>query len=90
MLRPNQVWSSDITYIWTSEGWLYSAAVKYLYTKQVVRYGLNKCMTAQLVCNALNTAIRNKRALKGLIVHSDRGTQYRSHEYRNMLEKYEF
>lgn len=74
MLRPNQVWSSDINYIWTSKGWLYLAAVKDLYTKQVIRCSLNKCMTAQLVCNALNTAIRNQRALKDLIVHSDRGS----------------
>ena len=51
MTRPNQAWSSDITYIWTVEGWLYLAAVKDLYTKQVVGYSLNERMTTQLVCN---------------------------------------
>lgn len=64
MTRPNQAWSSDITYIWTVEGWLYLAAVKDLYTKQVVGYSLNERMTAQLVCNALNMAIHNQNQPK--------------------------
>ena len=90
MSVPNQAWVSDITYIWTSEGWLYLAALKDLYTKQVVGYSLNERMTAELVCNALSMAIRNQKPRQGLIVHSDRGSQYCSHEYRTMLEKYGF
>ncbi|AWL27393.1 IS3-like element ISAba21 family transposase (plasmid) [Acinetobacter defluvii] len=90
MTKPNLAWSSDITYIWTAEGWLYLAAVKDLYTKQVVGYSLNERMTAQLVCNALTMAIRNQKPTKGLIVHSDRGSQYCSHEYRKILEKCDF
>lgn len=90
MTRPNQAWSSDITYIWTAEGWLYLAAVKDLYTKQVVGYSLNDRMTAQLICNALNMAIHNQQPTKELIVHSDRGSQYCSREYRNILEQYGF
>ena len=66
---PNVAWVSDITYIWTNEGWLYLAA---------------------LVCNALSMAIRNHTPSRNLIVHSDRGSQYCSHDYRNMLEKYDF
>lgn len=89
MTRPNQAWSSDITYIWTAEGWLYLAAVKDLYTKQVVGYSLNERMTAQLVCNALNMAIHNQKPTKELIVHTDRGSQYCSREYRNVLEQYD-
>ncbi|EKU68070.1 integrase core domain protein, partial [Acinetobacter pittii] len=58
--------------------------------EQVVGYSLNERMTAQLVCNALNMAIRNQKPAKGLIVHSDRGSQYCSHEYRNILEQYGF
>jgi putative transposase len=73
-------------YLHLDEGWLYLAAVKEFYTKQVVGYSLNECMTAQLVCNALNIAIRNQKPSKGLIIHSDRGSQYCSHEYRNILE----
>ena len=88
--HPNQAWVSDITYIWTAEGWLYLAALKDLCTKQVVGYSLSDRMTTQLVCNALSMAIRNHKPPQNLIVHSDRGSQYCSHEYRNILEKYEF
>ncbi len=77
--RPNESWVSDITYIWTSEGWLYLAGVKDLYSKELVCYTINKRMTADLVCRALNMAIKNKRPSQGLIVHSDRGSQYCSH-----------
>ncbi len=90
MVTPNIAWVSDITYIWTAEGWLYLAALKDLCTKQVVGYSLSERMTTQLVCNALTIAIRNQKPPHGLIVHSDRGSQYCSHNYRNMLEKYRF
>lgn len=90
MTAPNQAWVSDITYIWTAEGWLYLAALKDLYTKQVVGYSLGKRMTADLVCKALSMAIRNHNPEKGLIVHSDRGGQYCSHEYRKLLRKYDY
>ena len=87
---PNVAWVSDITYIWTAEGWLYLAALKDLYSKQVVGYSLSERMTADLVCNALSMAIRNHKPFEGLIVHSDRGSQYCSHEYCNMIKKYGF
>jgi transposase InsO family protein len=60
--RPNESWVSDITYIWTAEGWLYLAGVKDLYTKELVGYAINKRMTADLVCCALNMAIKNDPA----------------------------
>ena len=85
--RPNQAWVSDITYIWTNEGWLYLAGVKDLYTKELVGYAINKRMTADLVCRALNMAIKNKRPSQGLIVHSDRGSQYTSELYKSSLKK---
>lgn len=88
--RPNQAWVSDITYIWTNEGWLYLAGVKDLYTKEVVGYALDKRMTADLVCKALSMAIKNKKPGKELIVHSDRGSQYCSHAYHNLIKKYGF
>ncbi|MEG1709786.1 MAG: IS3 family transposase [Acinetobacter sp.] len=90
MAQPNQAWVSDITYIWTNEGWLYLAALKDLYTKQIVGYCLDERMTTHLVCNALKMAILNQKPQQGLIVHSDRGSQYCSHEYRNILEEYGF
>ena len=87
---PNIAWSSDITYIWTNEGWVYLAAVKDLYSKEIVGYVLNKRMTADLVCEALNKAIKYKHPAKGLIIHSDRLSQYCSHQYRQIIEKYGF
>ncbi len=77
--RPNGAWVSNITYIWINKGWLYLAGVKGLYTKELVGYAINKRMTADLVCKALNMAIKNKRPSLCLIVHSDRGSQYCSH-----------
>ncbi|MBE0443134.1 MULTISPECIES: IS3 family transposase [unclassified Psychrobacter] len=88
--RPNESWVSDITYIWTSEGWLYLAGVKDLYTKELVGYAINKRMTADLVCRALNMAIKNKRPSQGLIVHSDRGSQYCSHAYHKIIKQHQF
>lgn len=87
---PNIAWVSDITYIWTNEGWVYLAAFKDLYSKEIVGYALNKRMTADLVCEALNNAIKYKRPARGLIVHSDRGSQYCSHQYRQIIDKYGF
>ena len=88
--RPNESWVSDITYIWTAEGWLYLAGVKDLYTKELVGYAINKRMTADLVCRALNMAIKNKRPSQGLIVHSDRGSQYCSHAYHKIIKQHHF
>ena len=88
--HPNEAWVSDITYIWTMEGWLYLAGVKDLYTKELVGYAINKRMTADLVCRALNMAIKNKRPSQGLIVHSDRGSQYCSHAYHKIIEQHQF
>lgn len=88
--RPNCAWVSDITYIWTDEGWLYLAGVKDLYTKELVGYAIDKRMKADLVCKALNKAIKDKRPSQGLIVHSDRGSQYCSDDYRKIISKYGF
>jgi transposase InsO family protein len=88
--RPNESWVSDITYIWTNEGWLYLAGVKDLYTKELVGYAINKRMTADLVCRALNMAIKNKGPSQGLIVHSDRGSQYCSHAYHKIINQHHF
>ena len=88
--RPNESWVSDITYIWANEGWLYLAGVKDLYTKELVGYAINKRMTADLVCKALNMAIKNKRPSQGLIVHSDRVSQYCSHAYHKIIKQHNF
>lgn len=69
---------------------MYLAAVKDLYSKEIVGYALKKRMAADLVCQALNNAIRYKRPAKGLILHSDRGRQYCSHQYRQIIQKHGF
>ena len=89
-LRSSAPQVSDITYIWTNEGWVYLAAVKDLYSKEIVGYALDKRMTADLVCQALSNAIKYKRPARGLIVHSDRGSQYCSYQYRQIIQKHGF
>jgi transposase InsO family protein len=83
--RPDAVWVSDITYIWTRQGWLYLAVILDLYSRKVVGWSLADRMTASLVCNALSAAVRLRRPKPGLIFHSDRGSQYASHAFRRRL-----
>jgi putative transposase len=88
--QPNAAWVSDITYIWTNEGWLYLAGVKDLYTKELVGYCLSERMTTNLCTQALQMAIRRRQPTSELIVHSDRGSQYCSKAYHAMLSMYGF
>jgi transposase InsO family protein len=85
---PNKVWVSDITYVPTDEGWLYVAAHKDLYTADIVGYAMGERLTTNLVSQSLFKAVAVKRPSKGLIHHSDRGSQYCSHEYRDILERF--
>lgn len=85
---PNQVWLSDITYIPTEEGWLYLAGHKDLFTGEVVGYAMAERMTRALVSQSLIRAVTLKRPGKGLIHHSDRGSQYCSYDYRKILEQF--
>lgn len=84
--QPNQVFVGDITYVWTSEGWLYLAVVIDLYSRKVVGWSMGSRMKAQLVCDALTMAIWQRQPGQGLIVHSDQGVQYASHQYRQLLK----
>ena len=86
--RPNQAWSSDITYIWTAEGWQYLAGIKDLYSREIVGYAISPRMTTALCLDALKMAIKQRRPASGLIVHSDRGSQYCSNAYRAYLDRY--
>lgn len=83
--RPNQVFVGDITYIATREGWLYLAVVIDLYSRKVVGWSMSSRMKAQLVFDALRMAIWQRKPNTGLIVHTDRGSQYASHQYRDLL-----
>lgn len=83
--KPNQKWVSDITYIATDEGWLYLAGVMDLYGRAIVGFSMADHMRKSLVIKALNQAIGRTGAIKGLLVHSDRGVQYASKEYQAIL-----
>ena len=85
---PNQVWVADITYIPTDEGWLFLAAVKDLYTCEIVGWAMDKQMTKQLVIDALRAAYWRKKPLPGLLHHSDRGSQFCSGSYRALQVGY--
>jgi transposase InsO family protein len=87
-LRPNEVWVSDITYIYTEEGWLYLATVMDLCLRRVVGWAMDERMTRGLVIDALDMAVKNRRPGSGVLHHSDRGSQYASDDYQERLKKY--
>ena len=87
--EPNTVWVSDITYVPTDEGWLYLAGHKDLFTGEIVGYAMGERLTKSLVSESLFRAVAAKRPANGLLHHSDRGSQYCSYEYRNILEQFE-
>ncbi|MDD2468899.1 MAG: IS3 family transposase [Desulfobulbus sp.] len=87
--EPDQVYVSDIAYIWTSEGWLYLAIVLDLFSRQVVGWSLNSRMSRKLVMDALQMAIWRRRPASGLLFHSDRGSQYcSSADFQEMLKQH--
>ena len=86
--RPNQAWVADITYIRTRSGWLYLAVVLDLFARKVVGWAMAPHMQATLVCQALQLAIAQRQPAPGLIVHSDRGSQYASDAHRALLVKH--
>ena len=85
---PNEVWVADITYIPTVEGWLYLAGVKDVFTCELVGYAMGERMTQELVAQALFRAVQQKRPAPGLIHHSDRGSQYCSDNYQQLLDQF--
>jgi len=83
---PNRKWVSDITYVATDEGWLYVAVVLDLYSRLVVGWSMSERMTTKLVADALTMAIWRRKMPTGVIVHSDRGSQYCAHVYQRLLQ----
>jgi putative transposase len=86
--QPNKVWLSDITYVPTDEGWLYLAGHKDLFNAEIVGYAMGERLSKNLVSQSLLRALSTRRPQKGLLHHSDRGSQYCSHEYRSLLEQF--
>ena len=87
-MRPDQAWTADITYIPTREGWLYLAVVMDLYTRMIVGWAMDARMTRDLVIRALRMAWFRRKPNAGLIHHSDRDSQYCSHDYQALLVDY--
>jgi len=85
---PDKIYVSDITYVWTFEGWLYLCAVIDLFSRRVVGYSMSDKIDTVLVSDALKMALLTRKPENGLIFHSDRGSQYASYEFRDLLTKH--
>lgn len=83
--EPNKVWVSDITYVWTHEGWLYVSAVLDLFSRGVVGLAMDKTIADTLVTQAMRQAILRRGSQKGLICHTDRGSQYAGNNFKKVL-----
>ena len=88
LIRPNQVWVSDITYIWTAAGWVYLAAIMDLCSRKILGWSLGDRLDASLVKQALSQALADRRPAPGLVHHSDRGSQYASSAFRALLHSW--
>ncbi len=87
---PNRAFVSDITYIWTDEGWLYLCVVIDLFSRKIVGWSMSSRMKKELVIQAFLMTITSRKIIKGAIFHSDRGSQYASAEYQKLLKKHNF
>ena len=83
--QPNRVWAGDITYVWTTEGWLYLAVVLDLYSRLVIGWAMGSRLTVELAEQALTMAVANRTPRAGLLHHSDRGSQYAATSYQHLL-----
>jgi putative transposase len=85
----NQAWVADITYVRTRAGWLYLATVMDLFSRKIVGWAMAPHMQAELVCQALSKAVASRQPKAGLMVHTDRGSQYASDSYRDLMARHE-
>jgi transposase InsO family protein len=83
--HPNRVWAGDLTYVWTTEGWLYLAVVLDLYSRTVIGWAMGHRLTVDLAEHALTMALANRKPTAGLLHHSDRGNQYAATSYQQLL-----
>lgn len=88
--RPNQKWAGDISYIWTREGWLYLAVILDLHSRRVIGWAVSNRIKRDLAIRALKMAIALRSPPRGCIFHSDRGSQYCSHDYQKVLSEHGF
>lgn len=90
VVRVNEIWVSDITYLRTAAGWLYLCIFLDLFSRRIVGWSMSDTLDAANVCNALKMAVGRRQPSAGLIIHSDRGIQYASAEFRQLLAQYDF
>ena len=83
--HPNRVWAGDLTYVWTTEGWLYLAVILDLYSRRVIGWAMGHRLTVELAEQALTMALANRTPRAGLLHHSDRGSQYAATSYQRLL-----
>jgi putative transposase len=83
--HPNRVWAGDITYVWTTEGWLYLAVLLDLYSRFVIGWAMGHRLTVELAEQALTMALTHRNPRAGLLHHSDRGSQYAATSYQQVL-----
>ena len=88
--HPDQVWVSDITYLWTREGWLYLAVILDLFSRRIVGWAMSHRLGQELVLNAFQQALWRRRPGSGVIFHSDQGVQYACTAFRNLLKEHKF
>ena len=86
--QPDLYWTADITYVWTLEGWMYLAIVMDLFSRRIDGWAMDKRMKAHLTIDALAMAYWMRKPAKGLVHHSDGGSQYACYEYQNCLDAY--
>jgi transposase InsO family protein len=86
--RPNTAWVTDMTYLWTPQGWLYLAVIIDLFSRRVVGWSMSERIDRKLALDALHMALAQRRPARGLIHHSDRGSQYASGDYQQLLAKH--
>ena len=87
---PNQKWAGDISYVWTREGWLYLAVILDLHSRRVIGWAVSNRMKRDLAIRALKMAVALRQPPKGCIHHTDRGSQYCSHDYQKLLRHHGF
>lgn len=85
VLQPNKYWTTDITYVWTLEGWMYLAVVMDLYSRQIIGWSIVDNMRTEMCLQALQMAYWRRKPNAGVLHHSDRGSQYASGKYQKML-----
>jgi putative transposase len=88
--KPDEIWASDITYVRTSQGWLYLAVILDVYSRRIIGWSMSSGLSKELILHALNQAVGQRQSQPGIIFHSDRGRQYASEAVKELLNKHQF